>query len=156
MLVNIAEKFDLPAAQPEVWRLLRDTNRLASLVPGVENVTAIESADCEAYQAKVTEKVGPFKVTLNLEIQMTELLEPAMLKATVRGADSHRLSHATGSVQVALSLAGAGTEMQFEAAVEVLGKLATLGATVIRRKVTELFAEFARRVREQFPAVQVP
>ena len=156
MLVNIAEKFDLPAAQPEVWRLLRDTSRLASLVPGVERVTAVESTDYEAYQARVTEKVGPFKVTLNLEIRMTEMMEPTTLKATVKGADSHRMSHATGSIQVALSLSGAGTEMQFEAAVEVLGKLATLGATVIRRKVTELFAEFARRVRAEFPAVEMP
>jgi carbon monoxide dehydrogenase subunit G len=44
--------------------------------------------------------------------------------------------------------------MEFEVAVEVLGKLATLGASVIRRKVNELFSEFGRRIRAEFEVAQ--
>lgn len=154
MLINVTENVELPAAQPEVWKLLRDTHRFAGLIPGVESVTAIESSKQESYSVKVTEKVGPFKVTLNLEVQVIQTVEPSMLKATVKGGDSVGMSRATGSLQVALKPTESGAELHFEAAVEVLGKLATLGATVIRRKVAEIFAEFTRRIRGQFQAVQ--
>jgi carbon monoxide dehydrogenase subunit G len=40
--------------------------------------------------------------------------------------------------------------MQFEADIEILGKLATLGAVPIRRRATEKFAEFARNIQAQF------
>lgn len=44
--------------------------------------------------------------------------------------------------------------MRFEADIEILGKLATLGAGPIRRRTTEKFAEFARNIQAQFaPAV---
>jgi carbon monoxide dehydrogenase subunit G len=40
--------------------------------------------------------------------------------------------------------------MNFEASIEVLGKLATLGAAPIRRRTTQLFAEFAKNIQWQF------
>jgi hypothetical protein len=40
--------------------------------------------------------------------------------------------------------------MKFEANIEILGKLATLGAAPIRRRTTEKFAEFARNIQAQF------
>jgi hypothetical protein len=44
--------------------------------------------------------------------------------------------------------------MRFEADIEILGRLATLGAAPIRRRTTEKFAEFARNIQAQFaPAV---
>ena len=38
----------------------------------------------------------------------------------------------------------AEAQMRFEASVEVVGKLATLGAIPMKRRTTQLFAEFAR------------
>jgi hypothetical protein len=40
--------------------------------------------------------------------------------------------------------------MQFQADIEILGKLASLGAIPIRRRATEKFAEFARNIQAQF------
>jgi len=154
VLVNVAENLELHAGQAEVWRLLRDTQRLAALVPGVETVLAIESQDAEGYSAKVIEKVGPFKVSLIVEIHFTDIVEASLLKAKVKGADNTKASRASGTIRVALTPLEAGTRMEFEVAVEVLGKLATLGASVIRRKVNELFAEFGRRVRAEFEVAQ--
>ena len=42
--------------------------------------------------------------------------------------------------------------MHFEASVEILGKLATLGAVPIRRRTTQVFAEFAKNIQGQFEA----
>jgi carbon monoxide dehydrogenase subunit G len=96
------------------------------------------------------DKVGPFKITLNLEVRVTETLEPSLLKASIKGSDSTGLNRVTGSLQVALSPAPQGTRMHFEASIEVLGKLATLGAVPLRRRTTQSFAEFVRNIQGQF------
>ena len=154
MQLSITEKLDLEAPPEEVWRLLRDTARLARLLPGVESVSPLANAAGEAYEAKVAEKVGPFKVSMRLELQVTEAVEKELLKATVQGGDSLGMNRVTGTIQVRLAPTESGTQMDFQAAVEVLGKMATLGAPVVRRKTTELFSEFARRIQGQFARVK--
>jgi carbon monoxide dehydrogenase subunit G len=154
VLLNVSEDLRLEAAPEEVWKLLRDTQRLAGLLPGVESVTPLAAAAGEAYAAKVVERVGPFKVSMNLEIQVTEMVERELLKAAIKGGDSMGMNRLAGTLQAALTPANGGTQMRFEAAVEVLGKLATLGAPVVRRKTTDLFAEFARRIQRQFAESQ--
>ena len=157
MLLNLAEELHLEASAEEVWRLLRDTPRLAGLLPGVETVKPLEEAGMEAYAATVHDKIGPFQVTLNLDLRVVATTEPALLRAALKGADSHGLNRLSGTIQVTLrpsetSASGSlsGTEMHFEAAVEILGKLATLGAIPMKRRTTQLFSEFARNIQGQF------
>jgi carbon monoxide dehydrogenase subunit G len=152
MLLKLAEELPLHASIDEVWRLLRDTSRLTGLLPGVENVAPLEVEGKEAYTAKVSEKIGPFKISMNLEVRITETVEPSLLRASLKGADTMGLNRMTGSFQVALSPAPPGTRMHFEASVEILGKLATLGAVPIRRRTTQVFAEFAKSIQGQFAA----
>jgi carbon monoxide dehydrogenase subunit G len=150
MLLKVSEELSLGASQDEVWKLLRDTPRLAALLPGVETVTPLDELGAEAYQAKAGDKIGPFKVSLNLEIRVTEAREPHSLKASIKGADSIGLNRITGSLHITLIPASPAAQMRFEADIEILGKLATLGAAPIRRRTTEKFAEFARNIQAQF------
>lgn len=152
MLLKLAEELAIDAPVDEVWKLLRDTPRLTSLLPGVENVAALPEKDVEAYAARVSEKVGPFKLTMNLKVRVTETVEPSLLKAAITGADSMGLNRVTGSMQITLSPAPPTTRMRFEASIEILGKLATLGAVPIRRRTTEAFGEFAKNIQGQFEA----
>jgi len=98
----------------------------------------------------VSERIGPFKITMNIQVTVAESVEPSLLKATIKGADSMGLNRMTGSMQVALNPSACGTQMHFEASIEVLGKLATLGAVPIRRRTTQVFAEFAKNIQGQF------
>jgi len=154
VLLNVTEILEIGAAQAEVWRLLNDTPRLAALVPGVEEAVRIEGSEKEAYRVRVTEKVGPFKVTMKLEVTVTERAEPSILGAAVKGGDAMGMGRATGSIGVTLAPLESGTALTLTVNVEVLGKLATLGAPVVRRRVTELFGEFGRRVVAEFQTVQ--
>src|ERR1700686_3430074 len=113
MLLKLAEELLLNASIEEVWRLLRDTPRLAGFLPGVGDVARLNEEGVEAYATKVTEKVGPFKITMNLELRVTETVEPSLLRAAIKGADSMGLNRITGSMQVALSPASSGTQMHF-------------------------------------------
>ena len=150
MLMKLTEELPLDASIEEVWKLLRDTPRLTRLLPGVENVAPLNEEGVEAYAASVSEKIGPFKITMNLEVRVTEAIAPIQLKAAIKGADSMALNRITGFMQVSLSSASSGTQMQFEASIEILGKLATLGAVPIRRRITQAFAEFAQNIQGQF------
>jgi carbon monoxide dehydrogenase subunit G len=150
MLLNLSEELPLSAPVEEVWKLLRDMPRLTGLLPGVDNVTSMNEPGKEAYAAKVSEKIGPFKIMMNLEVRVADAVEPSLLKASIKGADAMGLNRVTGSMQVALSPSPSGTQMHFAASIEVLGKLATLGAVPIRRRTTQVFAEFARNIRAEF------
>jgi carbon monoxide dehydrogenase subunit G len=151
MLLKLAEELPLSASVDEVWKLLRDTPRLTALLPGVESVALSNNEEGnESYAAKVSERIGPFKITMKFDVRITEAVEPSLLKATLKGVDSMGLNRMTGSMQVALTPATSGTQLHFEASLEILGKLATLGAVPIRRRTTQVFAEFARNIQGQF------
>jgi carbon monoxide dehydrogenase subunit G len=152
VLLNVTENLEIGAAPAEVWKLMNDTVRLAALVPGVEEASRIEGAEQESYHVRVTEKVGPFKVTMKLEVTVTERVEPSIVGASVKGGDAKGMGRATGTIGVRLAPMELGTALTVTVNVEVLGKLATLGAPVIRRRVTELFGEFGRRVVAEFQA----
>jgi carbon monoxide dehydrogenase subunit G len=156
MLLEIREQLNVNASPDEVWKLLRDTPRLAALLPGVQEVSPLNDPGVESYSAKATDKIGPFKVALKLEIRIHEAQEASHLTASIKGADSIGLNRITGSMHIMLSLEPPATQMRFEAEIEILGKLATLGASPIRRRTTEKFAEFARNIQAQFaPAADV-
>ncbi len=150
MLLKLTEELPLDAPLAEVWQLLRDTPRLTALLPGVEYVTLLNEAGAEAYSATISDKIGPFKITMNMEVRVTETVEPSLLKAGIKGADSMGLNRMTGSMQVALRPGPSGTQMHFEASIEILGKLATMGAVPIRRRTTQVFAEFAKNIQGEF------
>src|SRR3989475_3930019 len=150
MLLKINEELNVDASPEDVWKLLRNTPRLAVLRLGVKNPTPLNEPGVEAYQAKASDKIGPFKVALNMEIRVAEAHEPSFLKASIKGGDSIGLNRIAGSLHIMLSPASSATRMRFEADIEILGKLATLGAVPIRRRGTEKFAEFARNVQAQF------
>ena len=95
MLVNLNQTLTLATNQEEAWRLLRDTKRVAGLIPGVESI-----APDQGESGETNGEVTPEK----------------------------------------------------DASVEVMGKLAALGAAPIRRRANELFAQFTERLQGQFSA----
>ena len=86
MLLKLAEELTLNASLDEVWKLLRNAPRLTSLLPGVESVAPLNEDGKEAYAAKVSERIGPFKITMNLDVCITETVESSLLKATTSTA----------------------------------------------------------------------
>src|SRR5262249_18269585 len=147
MLVNFSQTVTLAATQQDAWNLLRDMKRLAALIPGVESMLPIDN---EKYVATVVERVGPFRLSLNLEIRIVQAIEPSLLKAELSGTDSYGQNRLSGTLCADLKASSAETVLSMDSRVEVTGKLATLGAAPIRRRANELFAQFAERLQAQF------
>ena len=148
MLVNLTHTLTLATTQQDAWNLLRDTKRLAALIPSVESVTPV---DVEKHVARIVERVGPFRLSLKLEVKIVQAVEPSLLQAELSGADSHGQNRLSGTICAELKKASsAGTLLSMDSRVEVTGTLATLGAAPIRRRANELFAQFAERLQGQF------
>ena len=148
MLVNLTHTLTLATTQQDAWNLLRDMKRLAALIPSVESVTPV---DVEKHVARIVERVGPFRLSLKLEVKIVQAVEPSLLQAELSGADSHGQNRLSGTICAELKRASsAGTLLSMDSRVEVTGTLATLGAAPIRRRANELFAQFAERLQGQF------
>jgi uncharacterized protein len=144
MLVDIAKETEVPADQASCWTLVGDVPRLSGCIPGVSDVRELEPG--RRYAATVTDKLGPFRLQLPVEIAIQALEEPNRLSAELSGNDGRGQARVKGQLEAMLEPAGAGTKLSLTAHLEVLGKLAALGATPMRRRADDIFTEFVRRV----------
>ncbi len=137
----------IKAPRNVVWDFLWDVPRLAGCIPGARDVRLIE--DRKRYAAVVAEKVGPFKVEFPLEIEVLEARAPERLRARAGGRDGK--VEGVVRVELALSLieAGAGTTLSLAADISVLGKLGTLGHSVIARKGRDIVDRFASSLKAE-------
>jgi len=101
----------------------------------------------------VVEKVGPFRLNLKLAVTVVKAVEPYLIEAELNGADAKSQNRLSGTLRAELKeRESARTVLNVDASVEVMGKLAALGAAPIRRRANELFAQFTERLQGQFPA----
>lgn len=136
------------AASPEqVWALLWDVERLARCIPGCQSARAITPH--VRYEATVAERVGPFRVTFPLDIEVLEAQAPTRLRAKATGRDASVGSSLQMQLDLAIEPADGRTVLRLRADVSVLGKLAALGGGMIRRKAEEVMDRFAQALRRE-------
>jgi carbon monoxide dehydrogenase subunit G len=145
--VKVEREIRIGAPRQAVWDFLWDVPRLAACIPGAKDVRTLE--DGKRYAAVVGEKVGPFRVQFPLEIEVLEVRAPERLRARAGGRDTSVDGLVKVELDVTLREAEAGTAVALVADIAVLGKLGTLGHSVIVRKGTDIVDRFAAAVRAQ-------
>ena len=143
--MKVERDVSIPASPETVWAFLWDVPRLATCIPGAKEVRTVEPG--KRYAAVVGEKVGPFKVEVPLEIEVLEVEPPAALRARAGGRDARVDGLVKVELEVTLRPLDGGTALRVRATIEVLGKLGTLGHSVIVRKGTDIVDRFAAAVR---------
>jgi carbon monoxide dehydrogenase subunit G len=149
-IMRVEREITIDAPRQVVWNFLWDVPRLAACIPGAREVSTIEEG--RRYAAVVGEKVGPFKVEVPLAIEVLEVQAPERLRARAGGRDAAVDGLVKVELEVALSPAELGTNLKLAADINVLGKLGTLGHSVIVRKGTDIVDRFAAAVRAQLEA----
>ena len=152
MLVSFNQTLTVPATQQDAWNLLRDAKQLAGLIPSIESIAPVEpqAGLPEKYLAHVVERVGPFRLSLNLEVRIVNAVESSLLQAELTGVDRNGQNRLSGSLRAELKeTAPAVTVLSMDSSMEVTGALATLGAAPIRRRANELFAQFTGRLQKE-------
>ena len=145
--MKVEREILIGAPREAVWAFLWDVPRLAACIPGARDVRAVEEK--KRYTALVGDKVGPFKVEFPLEIEVLEAQAPEHLRARAGGRDGKVDGLVRVQLDLALADAGEGTSLRLAADISVLGKLGTLGHSVIVRKGNDIVARFASAVQAQ-------
>jgi carbon monoxide dehydrogenase subunit G len=134
-------------APEQVWAFLWDVQRLARCIPGCQSARVIEPH--ARYEAVVGERVGPFKVTFPLDIEVLETQAPRRLRAKATGRDASVGSSLQLQLDMTIEPGASHTLLRLRADVAVLGKLAALGHGMIRRKADEVMDRFAQALQRE-------
>lgn len=145
MIFENSIEIDVP--RDKAWDFLWDVDRLISCVPGCEEAATVEAG--KLYNARMVARVGPFKVTFPIKIEVLESEPKQRIKARASGSDNKIGSHLKVELDVSLEDKGNSTLVSFVASVDILGKLATLGHSIIKRKADNDVAAFAQAVKKE-------
>ncbi len=131
----------------EVWNFLWDPEKLTTCIEGCQKIEVVEPR--KKYAALVEAKVGPFKTSFSVELELEEVDE-SHIKAKAAGKDSKIAASMKQQIDLQLKdKAGEGTELNFKTDVSILGKLATLGHWIIKKKADEVMEQFVSRMKVQ-------
>ena len=142
--MELSDEFSVSAPPSEVWRLFWDLPRVARSLPGCES---IESTGPDAYRARVVQRVGPFKVAFDLDLAVEEAVE--MKRVVVSGGGQDRMGNRLKLNRLSLELEeapGGGTLVKYGLDFALMGRMATLGNSAVKRKAEETRQEFTRRI----------
>ena len=143
----VDREFVVEAARDEVWPRLLDVEAVASWLPIMHSVTEFSSGgsgiDGSSFQAAFEDKVGPFSLRADLRIEVAGVREPEEVSIRARGEDRQIRSRIM--IDAACTLADAGpdrTRVRLSGTYEITGRVATLGAGVIRSKANKIIDTF--------------
>ena len=153
--MHFSEQLEVPAPLADAWEFIWDAQRLGRCLPGCVSVDEVVAGG--TYRARFEDHVGPYKVGFDLDIQVKETQPFKLVHILASGRDA-KLG-VTQRVDLTVKLSegeSAGTALAVEADVEVLGKVATLGQFVIKRKAQEVVKQFARNIAAELQPAPTP
>lgn len=145
----------LPATAAQLWAIFFDVQRVATLIPGCENVAEVEPL--RRFSAVMKQKIGPFRLEVPTRIEIESHVPQQQVVLVAAGAD--KFTGTTLDVRMKVDLAeqhaegGPACQLGVEASMQVAGRLASLGYPIVKKRSEELFAEFERRLRAQLSGV---
>ena len=146
-MIDLDRSIPLAAPPGQVWDALWDVPALARCLPGCQDVQ--EQVAGQRYRVAIKDRVGPFSLTVPLDV--TVEAEPAErhLGVVASGRDSLLGSPVKVTLGVRLEADPAGgTVLRLAGRAEIGGKLAALGQAVIQRKTRDVLETFATRLGE--------
>lgn len=148
-MINLQEKFRVPAPPDEVWPLLSDPAVVAACIPGAE---LTELTPDGAHRGKVTFKFGPTVAVFRGEARLTYDHPVKRCLIEARGIDQKGASRARARFE--LEARGADiTDVTLEGGFEVTGPLEMFasagGVHVARALLAEFAANIARVIAER-------
>lgn len=138
---KFARTLNVDADADRSWAVLTDVDLLAGWVGIVHDVE--ELSRLEKYSAVLQDKVGPFKLRADLAIEAEVLEDRRRIRLRASGRDRAVDSRISVDAELALTPGnGTGTSVQVDGIYQVTGRVAGMGAGVIRKKADRILAEF--------------
>ena len=143
-MIELARTIELPLAPDDAWAALWNVSAVAHCLPGCQSVDEVEPR--RRYRAVVKDRVGPFSVTIPLDVEVDADEAARELRVKATGRDSILGSPVRMALTARLAPHAGGSSLALNGNAEVGGKLAALGQAVIHRKTRDILDTFARQL----------
>jgi carbon monoxide dehydrogenase subunit G len=151
MQQEFRETIRLTARPDEVWAIVSDIPTVLSWISIVEAVEEVEP-DAQ-FRVVLADKLGPFKLRADLNVVVDEREPESRIRARGDGEDRQIGSRLIIEVALALEEREGSTELDVSGSYEVTGRPASLGAGAIKKKATNILAEFFASARRSLDSV---
>ena len=150
MILDITKSVTLQVPVDRVWALLQDPPAVAACLPNVRDFRQVDGVPGK-WATVLVEKLGPFSVQVALVIEVTEDAATHRITARVAGDDKGGAARVRGDLVAGVIPAGDsasadGATLNITSNVEVLGRLATLGAVPMKRRADQIFELFVKNI----------
>ena len=150
MLLHISKVANLAVPQADAWALLQDVSRLSACMPNVSEVQVLEPE--RRYSAVVSDRIGPFALSMPVRIDVRSVEPPRRITADLTGDDKRGQARVRGTLEATADAQDGSTQLRMGLRLEILGRLATLGAIPIRRRADEVLSQFLHNVSRSVSA----
>jgi carbon monoxide dehydrogenase subunit G len=144
-VVLIENDFDVAASPGDVYALMLDPERVGTCITGAE---VIGRRDDGSYDAKVTVKLGPVRMTYRGTIAITET-DPEARTAVMLAKGAEERGQGTAQATLAMSVAereGGGSHVKVSADLLVTGRVAQMGRGVMQDVARRMIGQMAQNM----------
>lgn len=138
--VDFERSIDVGSSPEAVWETITDAETVAGWVDLVGGVEEIEHLS--RYSAALTDRVGPFRLAADLDIRVIDLEAPSRVAFVADGEDRQISSRIKVEATLTVSPRDVGSQLHVKGRYEVTGRVATLGASIIRAKGEAVLDDF--------------
>ncbi len=149
--MKINDSFTINAAKDDVWTVFMDVEKLASCVPGCNDLVALSETE---YEADMIVKTKFMTIKFKANGVLKDAVEGEELKVEMVGKPMKLAGLFKSKMYVQLEeMAPNETKILYEMDLQMTGRLATLGDILMRGTVKKSADEFADNVQELFAEV---
>ena len=143
--MRIENQFDVQAPPERVYALMLDPKRIAPCIPGAEVTGA---RDDGGYDAQVTVRMGPVKMTYKGVVQIVEHDDAARTAAMrARGAEARGQGNVDATMHMAVTpLDEASSHVEVATEMQVTGRVAQMGQGIMQDVAVRMIGEMARNM----------
>jgi carbon monoxide dehydrogenase subunit G len=145
--VDFSRSVSVSASPDTAWRTVTDIDQVAGWVSVVGSVEEIEHLS--RYSAVLADRLGPFKLSADLDVSVTDLEEMRSIAFLADGEDRQVASRIKIEAELSISPMPEGCEIGVVGRYEVTGRVANLGASMIRAKGEKILDEFFAKLETE-------
>jgi carbon monoxide dehydrogenase subunit G len=144
--MQLSNTFKVPVPVDEAWQVLLDYPRLARCMPGA-TVTDVQD---DNVQGQVKVKLGPVSITYQGKVTFAEKDATAhRIVATAAGREVRGSGTASAQITAVLTDAGNATEVSVATDLNITGKPAQFGRSVVAEVSERLIGQFAENLARE-------
>lgn len=143
------------APRPRVFEEMQTPAMLNRTIPNCQRVDEISDG---RYRATIEEKISQLSLTMDTEIEITELRDPEFVEITITGSSKNGNTSAEGigSFDLLEENGGDRTAIHYTLEINVSGKLASLGFKMLKHVVTSRIDQMVDNIETAFENGDTP